>query len=176
MKMSQSLSELEHRLTVLEAKDAINTLMYEYLHACDVSENPAEIADFFTADATYEAGGNLAEIPPVTGRKGLQELFGSVRSILSYSTHFASNPVISVESNGTSAFGRWYTYEMATTASPEEQIILLATYENDFTLTGDGWKIQKIRFSDILSFPYSEGWRDVRFISLVNLERKGHSE
>lgn len=167
-------ASIEARLAALEAKDEISTLMYEYLHLADSSSTPEVIADFFAEDGVYETRGNLSEMPPVLGREAIRELFRGLGTMLTYSTHFATNPVISLSEDGARARGRWYTYEMCTTAEPQEQIVLLAVYDNDFVRVDDRWLIQHVRFEDVLSFPFTEGWRDTRFISLVDLSRRGH--
>lgn len=171
-----NLENLEKRLRVLEAKDEINDLMYHYLNLSDVSETPGEIADFFTEDAVYETGGYLSEMPPTVGRDAIRELFRGVRNILTFSIHYATNSRIQVAEDGLSASGSWYTYEIATTANDREEVILHAVYENDFVYTDDGWKISKILFSDVLSFPFKEGWKDIRFISLVDSKKIYHDK
>lgn len=166
---------LLRRIETLEAREEIRRLMHEYLYIVDELPDKGRVADLFTEDAVYETGRNLGEMPPTVGREKLRDLFSSLEGTLTYATHYLSNDVIDIADDGQSAVGRWYAYEMTTTTNPEEQLVMAALYENTFLLTDEGWRIKHIKFSDILSFPYLSGWRDVRFVSLLDGRRIYHN-
>lgn len=166
--MPQDLVELERRLARVEAHERIGALMAEYLYLVDRKPDPDRIAALFSEDAIWEPRGNLAlEQQPSCGREAIRELFAGIPKAMPFLAHFITNASIDVAADAQTAHGRWHTFELLTMASPAEQIVQLAWYENDFAREGEEWKIKQIRFEDSLSFPFAEGWEATRFVSLV---------
>ncbi len=166
-----SESDLERRVARLEARERIEAVMAEYLYLSDRELDPDRIAALFTAEATWEPRGNLAvEQVPTHGREAIRELFAALPGMMSFGAHFITNAVVEVSADLASARGRWHTLELLTKENPTVQVLQLAWYENDFVREGEEWKIDRIRFEDSLSFPFTEGWAETRFVSLVSGE------
>lgn len=164
-------TDLERRVAQLEAREQIEAVMAEYLYLADRNPDPDRIAALFTAEAVWEPRGNLAvEQVPTHGREAIRELFAALPATMSFGAHFITNAVVEVAADLGSAHGRWHTLELLTKENPTVQVFQLAWYENDFVREGEEWKLSHIRFEDSLSFPFTEGWAETRFVSLVSGE------
>ncbi len=168
--LRERLDGMERRLARLEAEAAVEQLMHRYVHAIDVIKDADVTAGFFAPDAVWEGQGNLAEFR-ADGLDEITEMFRGNPSMLPFTAHFLTNPVVDVSSDGATARGRWHALEAATLFDRETAVWLIALYENDFTRLGGEWKIAHIRFEDRVICPYEEGWARTRFVSPVTLER-----
>jgi|SRR6185437_3066921 len=161
-------STLEQRLARLEAREQIEGVMAEYLYLVDRELDADRLAALFAEDAIWEPRGNLAvDMTPTNGRDAIRALFATLPATMSFGAHFITNAVVEVAPDLRSARGRWHTLELLTKENPTVQILQLAWYDNDFVQRDGTWLIQHVRFEDSLSFPYTEGWADTRFVSLV---------
>lgn len=170
-----TLEDLIQKVNRLEADREIRAVMAEYLYRVDRSEPAEAIAELFTEDAVWEARGHLAEFGTTQGRRAIADMFAGLPGSLPFTAHFVTNPVVVVSEDATTARGRWHTLELATTADPSEQLVMVAWYDNDFVRVGDTWQIHHVRYEDSVVFPYADGWIDTRYISSLTLERIPHA-
>ena len=153
-----SAEEMLRRLEILEDIEAIKRLKRSYCYYADdgISGNSARWEDFIT----HWVNDCWADFGPFGVHHGKQEVAQfykkTVPSILSYSAHMVTNPIIDV-SNDT-ASGKWYVFVPCTTQSSNEAAWLLAKYDEEYVKDKGEWKWKSItaRF-DFIS-PFSEGW------------------
>lgn len=168
--LRERLDGMERRLERIEAARAVERLMHGYVHAIDVIKDAEVTAGFFSPDAVWEGRGNLAEFR-AEGLDEITEMFRANPSMLPFTAHFLTNPVVDVSPAGTEARGRWHALEAATLFDGETAVWLMALYDNDFAKLDGEWRITRIRFEDRIICPYDEGWARVRYVSPVTLER-----
>ncbi len=168
--LPERLDGMERRLARIEAARAVERLMHGYVHAIDVIKDAEVTAGFFSPDAVWEGRGNLAEFR-AEGLDEITEMFRANPSMLPFTAHFLTNPVVDVSPDGVEARGRWHALEAATLFDSETAVWLIALYDNDFARLDGEWRITRIRFEDRVICPYDEGWARTRFVSPVTLER-----
>jgi SnoaL-like domain len=166
------LEAIQVRLDRLEAERRIAHVMYRYVHACDALKDAEIIASFFTEDAVWEGRGRFAEFGSTVGREAIREMFANNPTILPFTAHFLTNPVIVLSQDGEHGWGEWHTLEAATLRDNAAQVWILARYDNDFALVGDDWKIKHIRYTDTCVVPYEEGWLKARYVSPLTLKKE----
>lgn len=164
------LDAMERRLERIEAERAIERLMHRYVHAIDVIKDAEVTAGFFATDAVWEGRGNLAAFR-AEGLEEIREMFRGNPSMLPFTAHFLTNPVVDVSADCTEARGRWHALEAATLFDGETAVWLIAHYDNDFVKQHGEWRIARLRFEDRVICPYEEGWARIRYVSPVTLER-----
>lgn len=164
------LDGLERRLARIEAERAIEELMHSYALAIDVIKDADVTSGFFAPDAVWEGRGNLADFR-AEGLDEIREMFRENPSMLPFTAHFLTNPIVEVSPGGTEARGRWHALEAATLSDGETAVWLIALYDNDFARLDGEWRIARIRFEDRVICPYEEGWAQTRYVSPVTLER-----
>ena len=151
----------QRRLEALEAKEAIATVMAEYLYQVDRNRDRDVLDQLFARDAVWEALGNLREMGVTKSRRAIVDMLVALPETLSFTAHFIGNPVIKVADDAMTGRGRWHTLELLSKGGPEPaEIVCIAWYDNDFVLEGGTWQISHVRYEDSLVFPFSEGWRD----------------
>jgi hypothetical protein len=166
------LEVIQARLDRLEAERRIAHVMYRYVHACDELKDAEIIASFFTEDAVWEGRGRFAEFGSTVGREAIREMFVENPTILPFTAHFLTNPVIVLSQDGEEGWGEWHTLEAATLRDGAAQVWILARYDNDFALVGEDWKIKHIRYTDTCVVPYEEGWLKARYVSPLTLKKE----
>src|SRR4051794_25836036 len=163
------------RLDRIESREEIEAVMAEDPYLADRDPDADKIAALFTVEAIWEPRGNFAlEQTPTHGQAAIRELFAGLGATMSFGAHFITNSVIEIEPGATRAHGRWHTLELLTKENPTVEIFQVAWYENDFERVDGRWRISHIRFEDTLSFPFTEGWSETRFVSLVSGESFPH--
>ena len=168
--LRERLEEVERRLGRVEAERAIERLMHRYVHAIDVIKDAEVTVGFFAPGAVWEGRGNLTEFR-ADGLDEIREMFHRNPSMLPFTAHFLTNPVIDVSPDGAQARGCWHALEAATLFDGETAVWLIAHYDNDFVRRQGEWKIACLRFEDRVICPYEEGWARTRYVSPVTLER-----
>ena len=168
--LRERLDGMERRLERIEAERAIERLMHDYVHAIDVIKDADLTAGFFSPDAVWEGRGSLTEFK-AEGLDEIREMFRGNPSMLPFTAHFLTNPVVDVSVDGAEARGRWHALEAATLYDGETAVWLIAHYENDFVRQDGEWRISRLRFEDRVVCPYDEGWARVRYVSPLTLER-----
>ena len=168
-------STIEARLARIEARNEIRNLMGAYARLCDTGGDPDEIAGLFTEDGVYSSFGYLAgpdgqgTNESMVGREAIRAGFAALPEMLSFMAHYLCNPEIHVSDDATTATGSWLVLELATTVAGRTPIMMVAQYNNDFLRVDGAWKIKRIRFGDLRSFPFKEGWANIRFVNLTDL-------
>jgi SnoaL-like domain len=151
--------DFARRVDALEAKDAIRRLMAAYVRARDLGEGAAGLGDFFTADATWEGTGRLAEVlGRYQGRTAIAERFAGP---LARGLHLLTNE--SIEVQGDEAVGCWTYLQPAMVQG--RACWLAARYHNDFRRQDGQWRFQHVRIEGIFEAPYEEGWAHTAFFS-----------
>ncbi len=170
--ISARFERMEQRLTKLESERSISHLMYRYAYACDELKDADRIASFFTADAMWEGQGNFAEVGTTTGRDAIRDMFVDNPTMLPFTAHFLTNPIIGVSLDGEKGWGQWHTLEAATLRDERAQVWIAARYDNDFRREGGEWKIAHIRYRDTFVTPYEDGWLKTGYVSLSTLVKR----
>jgi SnoaL-like domain len=166
------IADLGHRLARLEAKESMATVMAEYLYQVDTGRDRATLGRLFSVDAIWEARGNLAEMGTTIGRDNIVEMLVALPESLAFTAHFVTNPAIDVSPDAARGRGRWAALElMSKTDRSAAELVCIAWYDNDFVREGDRWQLSHVRFEDSLVFPFTEGWHDVRYVSLLSGQR-----
>src|SRR6476620_2213686 len=88
------LEDLRRDLDQLRDERSIAHLMHRYLKACDELKDPDLIASYFTEDAVWEGQGHFAEFGATRGRDAIRAMFVDNPTILPFTAHFVTNPVI----------------------------------------------------------------------------------
>ncbi len=156
------------RLEVLEAKEHIATVMAEYLFQVDRPRDRDVLSELFARGAVWEALGNLAEMGITTSRDAIVDMLVALPETLSFTAHFIGNPVIDVAADATTGRGRWHTLELMSKGGDDPaEIVCVAWYDNEFVREEGKWRISHVRYEDSLVFPFTEGWRDTRYVSML---------
>jgi hypothetical protein len=162
----------QRRLEALEAKDQIATVMAEYLYQVDRSRDRLVLNGLFSDGAVWEACGNLSEMGVTTSREAIVDMLVALPETLSFTAHFIGNPVIEVASDARTGRGRWHTLELMSKGGDKPaEVVCIAWYDNEFVRQDGRWQISHVRYEDSLVFPFTEGWRDTRYVSLLSGER-----
>lgn len=169
-RLAVRVDELSARMYRLESERAIAHLMYRYIYACDVRKDADLIASFFTEDAVWEGRGNFAEFGTTEGRDAIRQMFIENPTILPFTAHFLSNPIITLSQDLLSGWGEWHTLEAATLRRAA-QVWMAAWYDNDFVLENGNWRIKHIRYTDTFVVPYEDGWLKTRYVSPLTLTK-----
>ena len=132
------MSDLEARITRLEAESDIRKLKARYLNACDAKDVEA-IRACFTEDA-------VIEFPPIGsfGLEGLIDIFTQMAATTPITdVHHGHNGEITV--SGGTATGKW-NLGFATYDPREKTFRMLASfYDDEYRKTENGWLISFTR-------------------------------
>jgi hypothetical protein len=155
-----NLEELEKRLRTLEDIKEIENLQRKYGYYLEhwMAE---EIIDLF-ADSPDAA----LEFPDgkYLGKKGVKRYFEDMEQRLG-SPEFLHQlmqlcPVISIDPNGKTAHGRWYSFGglALPLGGGVSQYFLSGTYENEYIKEGGKWKILRLRWYNNFEATPEKGW------------------
>ena len=158
--------DIEKRIQVLEDLEAIKTLKALYCYLVDAaiagdSSKWDELLEHFADDAwaDFELLGRYEGIEGVSG------LFKeTVASLLSYSAHMVSNPILQV--NGDEARGKWYVHVPLTGKSENMAGWLQGRYDEEYVKKNGEWKWKSITATFDFITPYDEGWVRTRMASI----------
>ncbi|RJP74346.1 MAG: nuclear transport factor 2 family protein [Candidatus Abyssobacteria bacterium SURF_17] len=159
-------ADLEKRIQVLEDIEAIRKLkaLYCYLVDAAVAGDVSkwdELLEHFTVDAwaDFELLGRYE------GIENVSKLFKEVvASLLSYSAHMVSNPIIEV--NGTEARGRWYVHVPLTGKAENMAGWLQGRYDEEYVKINGKWKWKSMTTTFDFITPYDDGWVKTRMASI----------
>lgn len=152
------LAELERRLRVLEDREAITQLKYQYADACDRGYDSDTLADLFTVDAIWE--GDL--FGRYEGREAIREFFRGVSADIPFACHYMMNPIISVD--GDDATGEWYLFQTSTFTEGNTPILGAARYADRYRRADGVWKFRHVQLISTFWTPFEEGWVKRPFI------------
>jgi ketosteroid isomerase-like protein len=153
---------IEERLQALEDREEIVKLKARYANYNDggwsgpTHAHPDEVADMFVEDGIWD-GTPVAGY--AKGREQIRELFRKFAAV-PFIIHYVTNPLIEVD--GDTATGHWHALVTATT--PDRTALWsLGMYDEKYVRTGEGWKIQTLRFTCAANAPYDLGWGKKQF-------------
>ena len=161
--MATRIEALEARLLQVEGHQAITNLKSEYGALADarytrkgpkpqneVDQLAVRLADLFTADAVWDAGGELGSCE---GRNAIRERFA--RPTLRFAWHFFVKPDLRID--GAKAKGRWDVFALCTTL--EGRAMWMVGVEQDEYECIDGrWLHSRMQLDAKLMAPYEGGW------------------
>jgi len=161
--MAARIEALEAKLARVEGHQAITNLKSEYGALADarytrkgpkpqteVDELAVRLADLFTEDAVWDAGGGLGRCE---GREAIRERFA--RPTLQYAWHFFVKPDLRIE--GAKARGVWDVFALCTTV--EARAMWMVGVEHDEYACVDGrWLHRRMQLDAKLMAPYDGGW------------------
>ncbi len=170
--LTKQLEQLQARIDRLESERRITQVMYRYIHACDELKDADVIASLFAEDAVWEGRNRFAEFGATIGRDAIHEMFVENPTLLPFTAHFLTNPVIGLSMDGTKGWGQWHCLEAATLKEQRAQVWIAAWYDNDFEVVDGEWRIKHIRYEDTFVAPYEEGWLKTRYVSPQTLVKE----
>lgn len=131
----QTMTVPDHTAASTDDYTSIMQLRAAYSHHIDVG-NWVSWADLFAEDALCNFG-----FKEISGRDNVEE-FGRefVEPRFEQSFHMAHMPVI--ELDGDEGIGAWYLHVYY--ERPESSGWILGRYDDEYTLTDDGWKFQTV--------------------------------
>jgi len=161
--MAARIEALEARLARVEGHQAITNLKSEYGAWADarytrkgpkaqieVDAIAMRLADLFTEDAVWDAGGDLGRCE---GREAIRARFA--RPTLRYAWHFFVKPDLRIE--GAKARGDWDVFALCTTL--EGRAMWMVGVEHDEYECVDGrWLHSRMKLDAKLMAPYDSGW------------------
>jgi hypothetical protein len=154
------MTDLETRIAMLEAKEAIRDLKARYGRVCDDGFDPGRMAELFTEDAVLDAGprgpGDLV------GREAISSYYGKVPEYLTWCHHYMTNGSIEVADDLEHATGTWYFYEPCTMR--DRAVIVMGSYVDHYRKEDDGWKFERVQIVSQAATPLDQGWVKERYL------------
>ncbi|MEV0365971.1 nuclear transport factor 2 family protein [Nocardia fusca] len=140
-----------HRLTVLEAIEAIKALKHRYFRACD-AKDPARFRACFVTEGAVLDYGELG----VSDADGMAAVFESIalRQVdgkhVVLDMHHGMHPDITVHVDGT-ASGQWTMQFRQVNLLDHTDTLSTGEYEDSYVLEDGRWKIAASRFRRLWS-------------------------
>lgn len=127
----------------LDDIEAIRRLKYQYAQHCDAGFEAEALASLFVEDGAWrsEAFGSAH------GRDEIREFFENARSMLTWSMHYMTNPIIDISDDELSAKGRWLLFEPATMVDGEgtsKAVLIFGAYEDHLVKVDGKWLFQDV--------------------------------
>lgn len=155
------LATLAARLADIRALREVKRLQHAWGHFAGAGQW-RDMAALFAADGIYDAPPAHAE-----GRAAieahLRETMGGGGDGLAadrLNIRLFLSPVITIAADGRTAKGRWHEVAMTAEAGKTEAWAG-GIHENDYVLTGDGWRIAAMRYHPEFAGPYAGGWHNI---------------
>ncbi len=135
----------------LEAR--IRRLKYRYAAFCDDHFDADGIAGLFVADGIWEGAGMLH-----AGREAIRRFWQPVDP--PFASLLMTNPVITID--GDRANGKWWMIGPMSRLEEGQRVAYwqLATYDDDFVRTSDGWRFRHLRVDLKFRARHSDGWAE----------------
>ncbi|UFS58616.1 nuclear transport factor 2 family protein [Subtercola endophyticus] len=147
---------IEERLQVLEDREAIARLSYDYGLLCDTGYPVQQIVDMFTDDGAWVSN-ILGEF---YGKAELTSYYTNIPTIQVWARHHLVNPVIDVD--GDEATCRFFMDVVSTQAgrdgAPNVPIILTATEHVSLRRTPEGWRFVRFDVDIHQMSSLEKGW------------------
>jgi hypothetical protein len=159
-------ADLEGRIQVLEDIEAIRKLKALYCYLVDTAvANDSSKWDELLEHFTDDAWADFELLGRYEGIENVNKLFKEVvASLLSYSAHMVSNPIIEV--NGNKARGRWYVHVPLTGKAGNMPGWLQGRYDEEYVKVNGEWKWKSMTTTFDFITPYEEGWVKTRMASI----------
>lgn len=135
---------VEQRLQVLEAKEAIRTLLFSYGRYVD-DRNWTAFAELFAADGgTWNGGMGIARgrdeiIRMMSSTLGTEPNVGTGGSGQS-NLHLMGNEIISVNGDTASSLSKWVFVMTAADGGPD--VVFVGRYDDEFVRENGAWKFK----------------------------------
>ncbi len=158
--------DIEKRIQILEDTEAIKKLKASYCHLVDAavagdSSKWDELLSHFADDAWVD----FELLGRYEGIENVGKLFKEVvASLLSYSAHMVSNPVIDVD--GDRARGKWYVHVPLTGKAQNMAGWLQGRYDEEYIKIDGEWKWKSMTTTFDFITPYDDGWVKTRMASI----------
>ncbi|MFC3051990.1 nuclear transport factor 2 family protein [Kordiimonas pumila] len=160
---SSSITDLEQRLSALEAEGAIRRVVARYMEICDAlgPDTPMdELGDLFTEDAVWEGSGEKYG-KAFGGHKGREAIVAFLDTYRKPKPHFASNVHFltseALTVNGTQAVGTWVMLQTPS-FNTGESFVLAARLRLKFKYEHGYWRIDRFRTTNLFGRPIKGGW------------------
>ena len=136
---------LEARVQRLEDIEDIKQLIARYAKAADMNGDPALMTPCLTEDAVWNCEG-------IGGWKGRDAVVAGLQETctvtLAWALHYMTQPIIEISSDGASATGDYYLWELAK-ATPDDggdykDTWIGGWYESKFRKEGNIWRFNHI--------------------------------
>lgn len=147
--------DFEKRILLLEDRENIRRLKYQYCELCDNNYNADALIELFTDDAIWDAGGDFGQF---NGREEIHTFFSSMPSRVRFSVHTAINDIIDI--NGDEATGRWRANIPSSfiTEAGDVPHWLFVEYDDAFRRVNGNWRFTRVRSIIHRSGPHQSGW------------------
>jgi len=146
-----SANDVETRLDVLEAIEAIKRLRYTYCYSCDSYEMD-EVLKLFAKDAMAD----FHEFGEYVGNAEIAKFYKEiVPQKMTFFVHMVSNPIIDVIDSD-HAKGKWYADVPATLDG--EARWMCGRYEEEYIKEDGQWKFKVMKFFWKYETPFDQGW------------------
>ena len=158
---AMQIAELEARADRVRDSNDVKRLQRAYGYYFDQGDWD-QVADLFTADATYQVAGDAVHVGQDRIREYLRKSGGSRNGLVEgqINNWLMLQPVITVAADGSIAKGRWRGLLMlgqyGKFASWGE-----GTFENEYVKDAGVWKIRKVQWFPSFVAPYEGGWAKV---------------
>lgn len=141
------MSDVESRLARLEARFAIQDVMYRYAECVDLARFE-DLGALFRHGAIFASGEE-----PIRGADKVRRFYAATNKVHADGTlrtrHLASNPIIEVESGGARATARSYFVVLQATDAVPLQPIVAGRYHDRFhVVEGEWWFEERIVLVD----------------------------
>ena len=142
---------IEQRLQILEDKEAIKDITYQY--ALNINQgwngldvNPNALSEIFTTNAIWQSP--IMNIHEVGLENIVKSLKAETQTVL-FAMHSFSNPVIKV--NGNTASGNWLFWVVSRMLKDKTNQVFMSQ-DIQYVKTKNGWRIQNVmlHFGDIV--------------------------
>ena len=172
------ISNLQTRLSALEAESAIRSVVARYMEICDDLGPDApmeELGSLFSENAIWEGKGKKYS-KAFGGHKGRAEIVAFLNTYRAPKPHFASNvhfltsETLKVRSN--KADGSWVMLQTPSFASGES-FVLAARLSLGFAFEQDAWRISRFRTTNLFGRPIKGGWHSSAPIPTPTQNQKG---
>jgi hypothetical protein len=137
------VSDLEARLSRLEAEAAIVRLKAQYARCCDAGYDPDGIAGLFVPDGVWDGGELFGR---AEGVEAIRAHFVHAPARIPWALHYTLNPLIDVHADGRSATGSWYLWQpcIRQRSAGPVQSWLAGTYADTYERTAAGWRFKTV--------------------------------
>lgn len=142
---------IEKRLEILEDKEAIKDITYQYANYVNqgwngITINPSALSEVFVKDAVWESP--IMNIREVGLGNIIKSLVKETQAVL-FAMHNYSNPVIKIKGN--TATGDWLFWVVSKMEKDKTNQVYMSQ-DIQYVKTENGWRIQEVNlhFGDIV--------------------------
>ena len=133
--------DVETRVGRLEDVERIRSLKAHYCDLCDEGYDADALVELFTADAVWD-GGDLGRFD---GRDAIHRFFSNMPRAMSFAIHHITNAAVRIGEDGTTASGRWYLLQTATTRRDSQAVGLAGRYDDALLRDQDRWLFRYVK-------------------------------